>query len=70
MILYEMAVGRKAFEGADPVALVNQIELEMPAKPLSVNAKIHPLLSELIMKALAKDPAGAVPELARTAGGS
>jgi len=39
------------------VALVNQIELEMPAKPLSVNAKIHPLLSELIMKALAKDPA-------------
>jgi len=56
-ILYEMAVGRKAFEGADPVALVNQIELEMPAKPLSVNAKIHPLLSELIMKALAKDPA-------------
>jgi len=30
-----MAVGRKAFEGADPVALVNQIELEMPAKPLS-----------------------------------
>jgi serine/threonine protein kinase len=56
-ILYEMVVGRKAFDAADPVALVSQIENEMPASPSSVNAKIQPGVSALIVKALAKDPA-------------
>jgi eukaryotic-like serine/threonine-protein kinase len=56
-ILYEMVVGRKAFDGADPVVLLSQIENVMPAIPSSVNAKIHPVVSALIMKALAKDPA-------------
>jgi len=55
-ILYEMVVGRKAFDAADPVALVSQIENEMPASPSSVNAKIQPGVSALIVKALAKDP--------------
>jgi serine/threonine protein kinase len=55
-ILYEMVVGRKAFDAADPVALVSEIENEMPARPLTVNAKVHPMVSELIMRALAKDP--------------
>ena len=31
-ILYEMVVGHKAFDAADPVALVNQIENDMPAQ--------------------------------------
>jgi serine/threonine protein kinase len=56
-ILYEMVVGSKAFDAADPVALVNQIEKEMPASPSAVNSKIHPVVSALIMKALAKNPA-------------
>jgi eukaryotic-like serine/threonine-protein kinase len=56
-ILYEMVVSRKAFDAEDPVALVSQIENEMPPVPSSVNAKIHPAVSALIMKALAKDPA-------------
>jgi eukaryotic-like serine/threonine-protein kinase len=56
-ILYEMVAGRKAFDAADPVALVSQIENEMPPSPASVGAKIHPGVSGLIMKALAKDPA-------------
>src|SRR5208337_3457776 len=56
-ILYEMVVGKKAFDAADPVALVSQIENEMPASPSRVNVKIHPAVSALIMKALAKDPA-------------
>lgn len=55
-ILYEMVVGRKAFGDPDPVGLVSQIENQMPPVPSSVNPKIHPLMSELIMKALAKDP--------------
>jgi len=55
-ILYEMVVGRQAFEAADPVSLVSRIENEMPASPAAVNSKIQPAVSALIMKALAKDP--------------
>jgi eukaryotic-like serine/threonine-protein kinase len=56
-ILYEMVVGRKAFDAEDPVALLSQIENEMPQAPSSLNAKIHVAVSALVMKALAKDPA-------------
>jgi serine/threonine protein kinase len=56
-ILYEMVAGQKAFDGADPVALVSRIENETPASPSAVNSKIHPAVSALIMKALAKNPA-------------
>jgi len=55
-ILYEMVAGRKAFDAADPAALVNQIQNEMPPNPRSLNAKVQPGVSELIMKAIAKDP--------------
>jgi len=57
-ILYEMVVGRKAFDAADPVTLVSQIESQIPANPSGANSKIQPAVSALIMKALAKDPAG------------
>src|SRR6201984_2740420 len=56
-ILYEMVVGRKAFDAVDPVTLVSQIESQMPAYPSAVNPRIQPAVSALIMKALAKDPA-------------
>ena len=55
-ILYEMVVGRQAFDAADPVTLVSRIENETPASPSSVNPKIQPAVSALVMKALAKDP--------------
>ena len=55
-ILYEMVTGRKAFDAEDPVVLVDQVENEMPPEPLALNAKVHPGVSALIMKALAKDP--------------
>ena len=55
-ILYEMVTGRRAFDAEDPVELVDQVENEMPPDPLSLNAKVHPGASALIMKALAKDP--------------
>ncbi|MGB0049244.1 MAG: serine/threonine-protein kinase, partial [Terriglobales bacterium] len=56
-ILYEMVVGKRTFDDADPVTLVGRIENEMPASPSAVNPKIQPAVSALIMKALAKDPA-------------
>src|SRR5258708_13753811 len=56
-ILYEMVVSRKAFDAADPVTLLSQIENDMPPSPSAVNSKIHPAVSALIMRALAKNPA-------------
>jgi serine/threonine-protein kinase len=55
-ILYEMATERKAF-GGDDAAGVRQAILEMaPVPPDQINCKLHPVLSHVIMKALAKSP--------------
>lgn len=56
-ILYEMVAGRKAFDAEDPVALVNQIENEVPPEPVALNGKMQPGVVSVIMRALAKDPA-------------
>lgn len=56
-MLYEMVTERKAFDREDVESLRQSILDSMPTPPLHVNAKVHPLLSDLIMKALAKDPA-------------
>ncbi len=55
-VLYEMVTDRKAFDAEDPAALATQIAEEMPPAPTSLNPKIQPGVSALIMKALAKDP--------------
>ena len=55
-ILYEMVTDRRAFDAADGHALEQQILNEMPPTPLSLNPKMHPGVSALIMKALAKNP--------------
>ncbi|PYX26590.1 MAG: hypothetical protein DMG80_21240, partial [Acidobacteria bacterium] len=56
-VLYEMVTDRRAFEADDPAALAAQIAEQMPPSPSSLNPKIQPGVSALIMKALAKDPA-------------
>jgi serine/threonine protein kinase len=56
-ILYEMVTDQKAFDGADADDIRNKIVTEMPVSPALVNPKINPVASEVIMKALAKDPA-------------
>jgi len=56
-MFYEMTTDRKAFDGADADTIRQSILEGIPAAPLQLNPKIHPLLSELIMKALAKNPA-------------
>ncbi len=56
-IFYEMVTDSKAFNGADADGLRQAIlDCALPA-PKLVNPKVHPGLSDLIMKALAKDPA-------------
>ncbi len=56
-MFYEMVTERKAFDREDVESLKQSILESTPVAPNHVNPKIHPLLSDLIMKALAKDPA-------------
>ncbi len=56
-IFYEMVTDQKAFDGEDAESVRRSIVEDAPSAPVAVNPKAHPLLSELIMKALAKDPA-------------
>ena len=56
-MFYEMVTDRKAFEGVDGESVRQRILDSTPTPPVKLNAKLHPLLSDLIMKALSKDPA-------------
>ena len=56
-MFYEMVTERKPFDGPDASSVRQSILESAPVSPLHVNPKVHPLLSDLIMKALAKDPA-------------
>jgi len=55
-IFYEMVTDQKAFAAEDAESLRQIIAESTPVPPLELNAKIHPGLSDLIMKALDKDP--------------
>jgi serine/threonine protein kinase len=55
-MFYEMVTERKAFDRDDMESLRQSIVESTPVAPIHVNPKIHPLLSNLIMKALEKDP--------------
>ncbi len=56
-MFYEMVTERKAFDRDDIESLRQGIVESTPVPPAHVNPKVHPLLSDLIMKALAKNPA-------------
>jgi serine/threonine protein kinase len=56
-MFYEMVTDRKAFEREDPESLRQSILESTPVPPMHLNPKLHPVLSDLIMKTLAKDPA-------------
>jgi len=56
-MLYEMVTDQKAFDGADADVVRQKILDEMPVTPAILNPKINPVASDVIMKALAKNPA-------------
>ena len=56
-LFYEMVTDRKAFDREDAESLRQSILESTPVPPMHVNSNLHPLLSDLIMKALSKDPA-------------
>lgn len=55
-VLYEMAVGTTPFADLDTAALMYHHVNELPKPPHEVNPKVPLALSNLIMKALAKNP--------------
>jgi len=55
-ILYEMVTDQPAFDGTTTDVVFHNILNENPVPPSQINNKIHPAVSELIMKALAKNP--------------
>jgi Tol biopolymer transport system component len=56
VILYEMATGRRAFEGKSRNSLIAAI-LESDPRPMSELRTVPPLLEEIVRKCLEKDPA-------------
>jgi serine/threonine-protein kinase len=58
MVLYEMLAGRPPFTGDSPVAVAYQSVRETPPPPSTHNARVRPALDAVVMKAMAKDPAG------------
>jgi serine/threonine protein kinase len=55
-ILYEMVTERKAFDGDEADQVRQSISEMTPPPPDQINRKAHPVLSQVIMKALAKNP--------------
>ena len=57
IVLYEAATGRLPFDGPDAVSVAMQQVKDEPAPPSSINPDIDPDLEDIIMVALAKNPA-------------
>jgi len=55
VVLYEMATGRRAFDGSTSAVIFHAILASMPPAPLALNPALPPKLDEIINKALDKD---------------
>jgi len=56
-VLYEMATGRRPFDGSLGPKIVEQILHEAPMSPVALNPRISRRLQAVILKCLEKDPA-------------
>ena len=57
VILYELMTGEKPFPGQNITTVIYKIINEEPVPPRSLDSSIHPGLSAVITRALAKEPA-------------
>ncbi len=57
VILYELCTGVVPFQGESTVAILTQHIRGLPTPPVLINPKLPPALSEVILRALSKDPA-------------
>jgi Protein kinase domain len=58
IVLHELVTGQRLFTGNNEFALLEQVRLAQIAPPSEINRDLPPEVDELVMKALAKDPAG------------
>ena len=56
VMLYEMVTGEKPFPGQNITTVIYKIVNEEPVPPRQVDPSIHPGMSGIVMKALAKEP--------------
>ena len=56
VLLYEMVTGEKPFPGQNITTVIYKIVNEEPVPPRQINPSIHPGISAVVMKALAKEP--------------
>jgi eukaryotic-like serine/threonine-protein kinase len=56
VVLYEMVTGEKPFPGQNITTVIYKIVNEEPTAPRDIDSSIHPGLSAIIMKSLAKEP--------------
>lgn len=55
LVLYEMATGRKAFAGSNPVVIIDAILNRAPVPPLDLNPDLPPELESIVTKAIERD---------------
>ena len=63
-ILYEMATGSTLFEGESPYVMMNARVTGDPVAPRKVNPKLTPVLEEIILHAMERNPASRFPSAA------
>ena len=56
VMLYEMVTGEKPFPGLNITTVIYKIVNEDPVPPRQIDPSIHPGISAVVMKALAKEP--------------
>jgi eukaryotic-like serine/threonine-protein kinase len=56
VMLYEMVTGEKPFPGQNITTVIYKIVNEEPVPPKQVDPSVHPGISAVVMRALAKDP--------------
>ncbi len=56
VLLYEMVTGEKPFPGQNITTVIYKIVNEEPVPPRQIDPSIHPGISAIVMKALAKEP--------------
>lgn len=57
VIIYEMLTGVRPFDAEDRITLLNQVLTVRPVKPTERGADLPPAVDDVLMRALAKDPA-------------
>ena len=62
VVLYELLTGQVPFTGDTPVEIAMKHLSEVPKPPSELRADVPPDLDMVVLRALAKDPARALPE--------